>query len=356
MQAAGPGPAATPAGLFVRRRTLECRPRRMLEAMKVWLAISIALAMGCAPANSEPCATSSGCRDELLLRTGGRISYFRTVPLARNPTVRRAVIVVHGNGRDADRYYDRLVAAAKAESRLHDAALLAPHFRTEEDGPSPHEHYWSSQGWKIGNKSRDAGRVSSFAVMDELLARICSNTRKIFPALQAVVIVGHSAGGQFVNRYAAGGQDCPDPAVEVRYVVMNPSSYLYVDARRESALGGGFAVPAPDCEDYDEYKYGLADLNAYMKRVGPERIRKNLFEREIYYLAGSEDVKPGKSLDTSCPAGLQGPDRVARHASYRRYRELFDDWTGSVFATIPGVGHSGGEMLMSDTARRVTFR
>ena len=51
----------------------------------------------------------------------------------------------------------------------------------------------------------------------------------IFPNLKTVVVVGHSAGGQFVNRYAAGGAGCPNPLVEVRYVIMNPSSYLYVD-------------------------------------------------------------------------------------------------------------------------------
>lgn len=309
-----------------------------------------------APATRNPCAESRICRDELVLSTGGGIPYFRTIPLARNDAVRRAVIVVHGNRRDADRYFDRLVAAATAEGRLDDTVLLAPSFRTLEDGPAANELHWSSHGWKIGNRSRDARRISSFAVMDELLERVCPASKATFSKLEVVVIVGHSAGGQFVNRYAAGGAACPDPAIEVRYVVMNPSSYLYVDPRRPAGVPGRFEVPHSDCRDYDEYKYGLRGLNAYMKRVGPERIRANLFTRKSYYLAGEDDTRMGGSLDTSCRGNLQGPNRLARHANYRDYAGLFDEWQESVFTTVAGIGHSGGRMLQSEAARRVTFR
>ena len=39
-----------------------------------------------------------------------------------------------------------------------------------------------------------------------------------------------------------------------------------------------------------------------------------------------------------------------------QYAGLFDDWSGAVFQTIPGIGHSGAEMLMSEVTRRIIFR
>ncbi len=310
-----------------------------------------------AAGRSDPCTERQRCRDALRLGTGGTLVYYRSLPLDRNEAVRRVVIVIHGNRRDADRYYDRLVAAARAEGRLRDAALLAPRFRTREDEPAPGEHHWSAHGWKIGNRSLDPKRVSAFAVLDELLEQICSPSRASFPGLETVVLIGHSAGGQFVGRYLAGGSGCSDAAVEVRYVVMNPSSYLYVDARRRAATTGRFEVPnGRSCPDYDDYKYGLRDLNRYMRRVGPDRIRANLFRRRSYYLAGALDTYTEGTLDKSCPGGLQGENRLVRHENYRAYRELFPAWTGSVFEVVPGVGHDGARMLLSDAARRAAFR
>ena len=86
-----------------------------------------------------------------------------------------------------DDYYDYAIAAAKLEHKLDDTAVLAPNFRTRDDGPVANEHYWSSPGWKIGNKSLDPKRVSSFTAMDELLVRICPTGPAIFPNLRTVV-------------------------------------------------------------------------------------------------------------------------------------------------------------------------
>ncbi len=324
----------------------------LIRSLVIVLALSVASP---AWARSNACTSSKTCRDELILSTGGSIPYYRSLPLVRNNSVLRAVLVVHGNQRDADRYYDRAVAAAASESAFRGLVLLAPNFRTLQDHPASSEHYWSSHGWKIGNKSLDPKRVSSFAVMNELLAKVCSNEPAIFPKLQTVVIVGHSAGGQFVNRYVAGGAGCSNRAIEVRYVVMNPSSYLYVDNRRRPASTADFRPFNSGCRNYDDYKYGLVNLNSYMKRVGVETIRRRLFKRRTYYLAGQEDTTTGGSLDGRCEANLQGPNRLARFVNYRDYVQLFPKWTDAEFILVPGVGHDGGRMLGSDAARRIMF-
>ncbi len=325
----------------------------VIRLLLVVIALSLA---GPVWARSKSCTSGARCVDALVLSTGGSIPYYRSLPLVRNDLIHRAVLVVHGNQRDAGRYYDRAVAAAIAAQRFSDVIILAPNFRTFEDHPAPGEHYWSSEGWKIGDESQDSGRISSFSVMNELLARVCSKVPGVFPNLDSVVLIGHSGGGQFVGRYVAGGAGCPNDAVEVRYVVMNPSSYLYVDGRRKSGVTQRFERAAPGCRHYDEYKYGLNDLNSYMKHVGVERLRTQLFTRRTYYLAGTLDVGTGGSLDTRCEANLQGPNRLVRFETYKEYTSLFGDWKGAVFVVVPGVGHEGGKMLASDSARQVMFR
>jgi pimeloyl-ACP methyl ester carboxylesterase len=331
-------------------------PAGPVFALAFVVVLASVLSASPALARPTPCTSSVTCRAELNLSSGGTIPYYRSVPLVRNDLIQRAVLVVHGNGRDADRYYDRAVAAASSESDFQDLVIIAPNFRTRGDKPAPREHYWSSRGWKIGNKSLDVSRISSFTAMNELMARLCSAEPAIFPKLKVIVVIGHSAGGQFVNRYAAGATPCLNHAIEVRYVVMNPSSYLYLDERRRPAGTGAFELVASHCRDYDEYKYGLRHLNSYMRGVGEEKLRAQLQTRPTYYLAGGEDTRGGSSLDTSCAARLQGPNRLARFANYRDYTRLFPHWTGAAFIVVPGVGHDGGRMLGSEAARRIMFR
>ena len=90
-------------------------------------------------------------------------------------------------------------------------------------------------------------RLSSFAVADRLLAELSDAKR--FPNLRRIVLAGHSAGGQFVNRYVAVGRlgesgAGPARRLEYRFLVANPSSYLYLDGRRPVAGGDRFEVPA----------------------------------------------------------------------------------------------------------------
>lgn len=340
------------------RRMARVRPRWPLTLRGACLALMVLITAGAVWAGGPSCDSAATCREALRLRSGGVFHLYRNRPLAADPAVAAAVVVIHGNSRDADRYFEKLLASAKLEGRSADVALLAPSFRTLEDGLAAKEHFWSSGGWKIGHRSKDKdqARVSSFAVLDELLKRVCGSARRTFPGLQRVVIIGHSAGGQFVNRYAAGGAGCGDATVEVRYVVMNPSSYMYLDGRRYDETVDAFRVPETSCEDYNEYKYGTEDLNSYMKAVGLARLRENLFRRRVYYLAGDADTKLGGSLDESCRGKLQGPNRLRRFQNYRSYRGLFEEWSGSVFEKVPGIGHSGSKMLKSEEARRIMFR
>jgi len=147
--------------------------------------------------------------ERLTFSTGRSVAYLASAPLREPaPQVQIAIIVVHGLDRDDESAFARITAAAWASGKGPVTLVLAPKFKTAEDQPGADEHVWSTDGWASGDLSQDskdpAGRLSSFAVVDRLVAELSDATR--FPALRRVVLVGHSAGGQLANRYAAVGR------------------------------------------------------------------------------------------------------------------------------------------------------
>jgi pimeloyl-ACP methyl ester carboxylesterase len=228
------------------------------------------------------------------------------VPYCSNDKNGPAVFVIHGTNRNAGDYLDYLDDL--------DTLVIAPYF--QEAGPGL---YWSS-GWKSGDQSKDFERVSSFEVVDRMVEMF-----------HGVTIVGHSAGGQFVTRYAAGTR-----LQGLTFIVANPGSYLYLDTTRP--LSG-------DCADFNEYKYGLEHLNSYMSAG----VSRDYPERAVIYLLGSDDTKIDANLDTSCEANRQGLNRYDR--GLRFYEHLNRHYGRPVhrLAVVPGVGHSPSKML--DAAR-----
>lgn len=67
---------------------------------------------------------------------------------------------------------------------------------------------------------------------------------RLFPKLEAITLLGHSAGGQFVQRYALMTvlPTAPRAGLSVRYVIANPSSFAYLDASRPVYSCGKYAA------------------------------------------------------------------------------------------------------------------
>ncbi len=224
------------------------------------------------------------------------------VPYCSNDKHGPAVFVVHGTNRNASEYLDYLDDL--------DTLVIAPYF--QETGPGL---YWSS-GWSRGDRSKDAQRVSSFEVVDRMVEMF-----------HGVAVVGHSAGGQFVTRYAAGTR-----LQGLTFIVANPGSYMYLDATRP--VSG-------DCAGFNEYKYGLGHLNSYMiAGVAPDYP-----DRDVIYLLGSEDTKIDQYLDTSCEANRQGLNRYDRGLGF--YQHLARRYGRPVhrLSIVQGVGHSPSKMI-----------
>ena len=309
-------------------------------------------------------STGVALRSHAIERDGAtlRIEYCGNGALAPDVDVRRLLIMIHGTGRRACGYAKVGVEAAQLAGELHDTLVVVPHFISHDDPAAEHEPdrlYWSRGGWKPGANSRDTPharpwRMSSFAVLDDLVLTAAA----VLPGLEDTVIAGHSAGGQFANRYAASTRVAGD----ARFVIANPSSYLYLDARRFD--GDRFVLPHEEvvdaCPDYDTYKYGMDDgLHAYLRSVGPELLRLQYGEREVAYLLSENDNDPAAtSLDTRCAARIQGEHRLERGQRY--HASLAHLYDASIhdrhtLTTVPGAGHGARATYTSPEGRAVLF-
>lgn len=241
-----------------------------------------------------------------------------------------AVVIIHGVRRNAEDYYqtgEQLLTNAGLTPR--NTLLLAPNFLTATDPQASNDlPLWPKDRWMQGNESSAGHRgITSFSVLDDLLAYLADRRR--FPHLKDVVLIGHSAGAQLMQRYAVMGKDFT--SLPVRYVISSPSSYLYLDAKRPTATG--FA-PIPDnrCPGYNRYRYGLEQPPAYLasQRLDAVQLFRRYASRNVTYLVGERDTHAdSKVMDHSCAAEAQGPNRLERQLGYLRYEGFLSRTWGS---------------------------
>src|SRR3712207_2947592 len=91
------------------------------------------------------------------------------------PNVRRAVVVIHGTGRNGPGYAEYVEDAATTAFLINETIVVAPHFLTEADvnqhAPGPGVPFWTPNGWKQGDDSTSTqanprpSTISSFAVV-----------------------------------------------------------------------------------------------------------------------------------------------------------------------------------------------
>ncbi len=275
-----------------------------------------------------------------------------------------AIVVLHGASRNADDYYDRMYAIVNGVG-IDSTIIIAPQFLRTEDladnNLSEDVLYWTNTtNWTAGYMSGNTStynrpfRISSYSIMDTLLYQLAMNN----PVLTQIVFVGFSAGGQFVNRYA-GGNDVTERIFQefnlsIRYIVGSPSSYLYMNnERRINGAVDQFSVPS-GCSGYNDYKYGLNDLNNYMSIAGSDSIRIRYSRREVIYLIGGSD----DGGTTDCQSMAQGNHRYERSIIYFNYLQYY---FGSEIlgrhqhAVIPNIDHDSYNVFNSACGRKAIF-
>lgn len=307
-----------------------------------------------AAAPSSPCI--SNCSEVLAsAEQGWTLEVFRSFPMSGSDDVTRAIVVVHGTGRNAEGYFERVMRGAERAGVADKTLVVSPWFKAEEDKPEESGATWTSAGWKIGDEAvAPENGPSSFLVMDQILTTLAAKDR--FPNLAHVTLVGHSAGGQLVQRYAALGLAPNSLDVSITYVPINPSSFLYLDANRPTG-GGEFKVPeSKDCPDYDTYKYGLTDRTGYAAQLEPEQAITNYASRRVIVMNGAEDKVQNGNMDTDCGAMVQGANRAGRGANYAEYVKRLAPNASHSYVTIPGLAHESDQIFVSPTAGAILFQ
>ena len=260
--------------------------------------------------------------------------------------VTRAIVVFHGLQRNAGGYlHDVEEARSKAGAAGSKTLLLAPQFLDEDDARAyklPADVLrWHRSTWEAGEPATHPAPISSYDAIDAILARL--SDRALFPDLREIVLAGHSGGGQIVQRYAVVGRQIA--AVEkadiaLRYVVANPSSYVYFNQYRPVT---------GRCPEFNNWKYGLQDGPPYVGSPSAAELETTYISRHVTYLLGGDDNDSNcRDIDKFCAAELQGATRLQRGANYFKYLESRHA-TGleqRVFL-VPGVGHNARAMFTS---------
>ncbi|NMF84701.1 hypothetical protein [Nodosilinea sp. P-1105] len=326
-------------------------------------------------------------------------SFFPSRP---NQNVQTLLISQHGMGGKALDYLQNGIDAAVAAGVAPQALVVAPQWvdvgQAYSDTSSesydnleevlanePNLLTWDG-GRFFGARSKPRSpdypaRASSYHVLDRLIEDATTSGR--FPNIQSVVIVGQSGGGQMVNRYAATSQFPVSRGFQVRYVIMNPGTYLYMGPRRLSS-GNSFpyqmttpteemmatAIAASNnpnqtinqlSEQYNRYPFGLEPLNNYWylsnANLSAEDIRNNYRSRRVAHLIGENDNNPeAASLPRASRAMLQGAHRLQRADVYFQHLCGEQVWgSAHAFRIVPNVGHNGRNTMLSPIGLQCMF-
>ena len=296
-----------------------------------------------APGSATACTTATAeCTEWVTLGAGpARSMIYTSYSLdKRNDRIRRALIMVHGTNRNADHYFATAMSAAFLAGAVDDAVVIAPHLIACADKPEVNEVVWSCSGdsWRSGGASTSHPDLNSFDFADQILRKL--GNKNTFPNMQAIVVAGHSAGGQFVTRYEMSNRIHDTLGVPVSYVVANPSSYSWPVAIRPTVSGDAEPADAKDgwksesvhtnftfaaydatqCQTYNRWPFGLENrVSGYTAKVSDDQLKKQLVSRPTTYLLGQVDTLPLGGFDSSCGAMAQGPTRRARGEAFLKF-------------------------------------
>ena len=329
------------------------------------------------------------------------------------------LFIQHGAMRDADHYFCSFRKLMKEQHYrpFEEVMVIAPDFNYfGDDGVLPTDAFWNSTkpwaDWRVGAESdpKCCGNtestttrltISSFEVLDTML-RILAD-KNLYPNMNKISYLGHSAGGQMVQRYAIVSElaahvdsDQRKGNIDLEFIIANPSSYAYLDARRFQYNCGHcncnyynctcnrectepLFLGIPDerkgwvCHDkkYNDWPYGLNKFSdgvrhsiPYASHRSAEYDARMYQQRSVVYMVGQndtcndglyscssdcwkrEDYLPEEwpcfrnHMDIRCPAMLEGPFRRKRGILYMKYLESFYGKPTHVLHIIPGVGHN----------------
>ncbi len=312
-----------------------------------------------------------------------------------NNRIQQILFVVHGSGRNADDYlYSGMVAANIQKTYLPENVLIiAPRFLVPEDGidqiPVKHRTnntvlktplLWNDRKpiphtWRYGaNALPPFENISSYDVMDHLVEHFAfyAGFGNRYSSLQEIAVIGHSAGGQFTQRWALTSNSqawheyklkpfnslsvvrsrkvsFDQSTVSIRAVAANPRSFCYLDGRRY--IRGKFQIPPQSmikhCPTYNTWEWGL-DGGGFLPTPYKDRalalfdgdvskLAHRYAQRNVIYLSGKNDTE---ILHGSCNDDkFQGKFRRQRSGNFYKSLHHYFGYKVHSRSIIPNVGH-----------------
>ena len=275
--------------------------------------VSRAELAGIAPTSAEAALAGGPGLFTFAGWAGPELPIWTYVPPGVDRETAPLVIVMHGTGRDADRYRDEWIAPA-AE---HGLIVVAPEFgRRDFDGAAGYNlgHVFTEEG--VGERPPT---LWSFAAIEPLFERV----RQLLGSRQSgFTLYGHSAGGQFVHRYLMYMPDAP----VLRYLPAN---------------AGWYTLPEPGVA----YPYGIDGSLLPLANVTAA------FGKDVTILLGTHDADPEHpSLRRTPEALAQGSHRLARGLHFVERAQALGSVLGRPVrwnvALIEGAEHSNAQMAV----------
>jgi len=268
---------------------------------------------------AEPIPSGSSQRD---IDIGGEIITLHTYKPSRyngGPIL----LVLHGLGANAPGYRKSAIPLAEA----HNFLVVAPLFDRKR---------FPTWRYQTGGLVRDQRTAEEFKLQPEaqwtgrLFLDIIDAVRTAEgrPDL-AYSLIGHSAGGQALSRFAA---FMPNTARHI--IIANPSTYLWPSREERFPYGYG-GLPAALTDD--------AAMQRYLAQP-------------VTLILGTADIKRDGDLNVRPGAERQGANRYERgHNAFRAAQTLAQDrgWPFNWrLIEVPDVGHSARRMFGSAEALR----
>src|SRR5436190_3854590 len=128
--------------------------------------------------SAQPCMKATpDCTRWVGLGDKSRALIYSTYPLdQKNQRVVRALIVVHGQGRDADNYFRTSLAATFLADAFEDTIVISPRFASNNatgcrDTLAANEVNWPCAGdsWRSGGVATNNSKLTSYDFMDEIV-------------------------------------------------------------------------------------------------------------------------------------------------------------------------------------------
>ena len=278
-----------------------------------------------------------------------------------NPNIQRAFIVVNP-GIHSVGSIPQIVSDAGLDG---ESIIIVPSFPEGSSSDPEKVLYWGPD-WRFGGDAVNGqllGPTSSFHIIDDILTQLANPD--VFPNLTKVVIMGFSAGGQFVNRYSVFTpmpifhEAMTNQRLQFRFIVGAPSIYVYMDNFRWDAQSQSFKPFSDTACPANFYPWGLdgiADANIYLFGLSPSDAQIHFPFRDIYYITGGDDTIRDESLAMGCASDAQGMNRVERAQNYHRHLTSFfaDGAPHHKLFIIPGIGHSDA-IYNSEQGRAALF-